>query len=57
MAQFVIHALSRHSTWPASGSSTPSIIHMAVVMPGPVGADEPEHLPVDDGEGQVVEGD
>jgi len=39
-----------HQTWPASGSSTPSMMRMAVVLPAPLGPDEPEHLPLDDGE-------
>jgi hypothetical protein len=29
---------------------------MAVVLPAPVGADEPERLPLGDGERQAVEG-
>src|SRR6266545_5899241 len=45
----------RQKTCPASASSTPSTIRMAVVLPAPLGADEPEHLALGDGEREVVQ--
>jgi hypothetical protein len=33
------------------------MMRMAVVLPAPLGADEPEHLVLGDNERQVIEGD
>jgi hypothetical protein len=41
MAQFVIHMLSAPVDLLVSGSSTPSMIRMAVVLPAPLGPTNP----------------
>ena len=45
----------RQRTSPRSGSSTPRMMRIAVVLPAPLGPDEPEQLPLGDGERQVVQ--
>jgi hypothetical protein len=37
--------LPRQRTWPASGSSTPRMIRMAVVLPAPLGPTNPNIWP------------
>ena len=46
------HGRPRQRTSPASGSSTPRMIRMAVVLPAPLGPTNPKYLPLADREGR-----
>ena len=57
MAQFVINLLAAPADLAGIGFQHPSMIPHGGGLAHAVGADEPEHLPLGDGERQVVEGD
>jgi hypothetical protein len=57
MARFVIHALSAPADLAGVGLQHPEDDAHRGGLAGAVGPGEPEHLPLGDGERQVVEGD